>query len=229
MDAHYKNIHMNPHYANYVVSFCQSAIDAGNHKWSKLPKEVLELDGCSGQKTRCFVNNLVQMDRAKYLDVSSQMNNGTLAVSALYDNFSKVFCLLEEDSSLDKFMTIYKKYKGNNYTKVFTQDYKSFDISKLSKFNILMYHGRIDPDRVYGCLPHFLSAMEDVFIYIVNDINWTHILPAARKAIGDLELTVLYEKEIRLTDDGSHTPLHTAKDTWWNGLYIAVLQKKPSE
>ena len=40
-----------------------------------------------------------------------------------------------------------------------------------------------------------------------------------------LKLKVLYEKNIRLTWDNSHTPEQEAKDTWWNGIYVAILQK----
>jgi hypothetical protein len=40
-----------------------------------------------------------------------------------------------------------------------------------------------------------------------------------------LNLKVLYEREIRLTWDNSHTPHPEARDTWWNGIYVAILQK----
>jgi hypothetical protein len=35
----------------------------------------------------------------------------------------------------------------------------------------------------------------------------------------------LFEKEILLTSDETHTPMEVAAKTWWNGLYIAVLKK----
>ena len=38
----------------------------------------------------------------------------------------------------------------------------------------------------------------------------------------------MYEKEIRLTYDNSHTPQPEASNTWWNGIYVAVLMKKPN-
>jgi hypothetical protein len=40
-----------------------------------------------------------------------------------------------------------------------------------------------------------------------------------------LNLKVLYEKEVRLTWDDSHTPYPQSLYTWWNGIYIAILQK----
>ena len=39
-----------------------------------------------------------------------------------------------------------------------------------------------------------------------------------------MNLNILYEKEIRLTNDDSQTAV---KDSWWNGIYVAILQKIP--
>jgi hypothetical protein len=126
-------------------------------------------------------------------------------------------------------MENHKKYKGNNYTRVIEQAYQQVDVTKLSKFNILLYDATIEYDDIYGTLPHFISCMEDVFVYIVDDINWRYIQYAAKKSIEDLKLTILYEKEIYLTDDNTHTPMQLAKETWWNGLYVVVLKKTPVE
>ena len=43
------------------------------------------------------------------------------------------------------------------------------------------------------------------------------------KAFENAEMK--YEKELRLTNDNSHTPFELARTTWWNGIYIAILQK----
>lgn len=44
-------------------------------------------------------------------------------------------------------------------------------------------------------------------------------------SIQNLTLNILYQRDIRLTDDDSHTPMDLALKTWWNGLYVAILQK----
>jgi hypothetical protein len=41
-----------------------------------------------------------------------------------------------------------------------------------------------------------------------------------------MNLNILYEKEIRLTSDNSHTPEPQARQTWHNGIYVAILQKQ---
>ncbi len=36
---------------------------------------------------------------------------------------------------------------------------------------------------------------------------------------------MLYENQIRLTLDETHTPMDIARNTWWNGIYITILQR----
>jgi hypothetical protein len=64
---------------------------------------------------------------------------------------------------------------------------------------------------------------EQFTIYINTIIFLLHI--GAYLIQNGLNLKVFYEKEIRLTCDNSHTPLLQARDTWWNGIYFAILQK----
>jgi len=56
----------------------------------------------------------------------------------------------------------------------------------------------------------------------VDDWNTQHIREGTMNSIQNLNLKVLYERETRLTWDNSHTPL---PETWWNGIYVAILQK----
>lgn len=208
-----------------IINHVKASLEAAEYNFSKLSKEVLNLPGDSGVKTRHFLNNLVQMRGAKYLEIGP--GGGSLTSSAMYNNNSKIFCIDNwSGCSKEHFVENYKKFKGNNYTKLIEQSYQSVDISKLSKFNILLYDASLEFNEIYGTLPHFINSMENVFVYIVDDINWRYIQHAAKKSIEDLNLTILYEKEILLTNDDTHTPMEIARNTWWNGLYVVVLKKK---
>jgi hypothetical protein len=105
------------------------------------------------------------------------------------------------------------------------QSYQDVDASKIGKFNVLLYDASLDYNEIYGALPHFLPCLDNVFVYIVDDINWRYIHKAAKSSIADQNLTILYEKEIFLTADDTHTPMELATASWWNGLYVAVLKK----
>ena len=210
-----------------IVNHVKASLSAAEYNFSKISKEVINLGGESGIKTRHFLNNLVQMNGAKYLEIG--VGGGSLTSAAMYNNCAKIFCIDNWcGTPRENFMENYKKFKGNNYTKLFEQSYKDVDINKLSKFNMILYDATLDYNDIYGALPHFINCMEDVFVYIVDDINWRYIQAAAKKSIEDLNLTILYEKEILLTNNETHTPMHIARETWWNGLYVVVLKKNKS-
>jgi asparagine synthetase A len=99
------------------------------------------------------------------------------------------------------------------------------DVSSLPKFNIYMYDGDHSYFSHYNALIHFINCLDDIFIYIVDDWNWKDVREGTRNSIKKLNLKVLYEKEIRLTWDESVTPEPQLSKTWWNGIYIAILQK----
>jgi hypothetical protein len=88
-----------------------------------------------------------------------------------------------------------------------------------------MYDGNHTNDSHYRALSHYYECLDDVFIFIVDDWNWKDVRDGTINSIQNLNLKVLYENEIRLTWDDSHTPQPEASNTWWNGIYVAILQK----
>ena len=63
------------------------------------------------------------------------------------------------------------------------------------------------------------------FIYIVDDWNLQKVRDGTWDGIKEMNLKILYNKAIRLTYDNSITREPLKKNTWWNGIYMAVLQK----
>ena len=115
---------------------------------------------------------------------------------------------------------------GQNTARFIEQDSFQVDISQLPKFNIYMYDGDHHRESHYKALVHYYNCLDDTFIYIVDDWNDERVRIGTDDAIRHLRLRVLYEKEIRLTFDNSHTPIDIARETWWNGIYVAILQKQ---
>jgi hypothetical protein len=95
----------------------------------------------------------------------------------------------------------------------------------LPKFNIYMYDGEHSAASQENALVHYYDCLDDVFIFIVDDWNDERVRRGTRNGIAKMNLTVLYEKELRLTMDETHTPEHIARQSWWNGIYMAVLEK----
>ena len=91
-----------------------------------------------------------------------------------------------------------------------------------------MYDGNHTYDSQYRALSYYYECLDDIFIYIVDDWNWNTARDGTIHSIKKLNLKVLYERSIRLTWDESHTPQPEARNTWHNGIYVAVLQKPAS-
>lgn len=194
---------------------------------SKITSEIIQLEGFSGTKTRHFYNNLL-VDGARYLEIGTW--KGSSVCSAMYGNKATVVCIdnwSEFGGPKDEFLVNFEKFKGKNDATFIENDCYKVDVSLLPKFNIYMYDGNHTDESHYKALLHYYNCLDDVFIFIVDDWNWEDVRNGTLASIRTLNLKVLYEKEIRLTWDNSHTPHPEANYTWWNGIYVAILQKQP--
>ena len=205
----------------------QMSFDNAQKDISKCSKEILELHGMSGTRTRHFYNNLLNAPTITYLDIG--MWKGSTLCAAMYkndativgiDNWSEFFGPKYE------FFYHFNKYKGENNAKIIEQDCFLVDVSTLPRFNVYMYDGDHKEESHYKALTHFIDSMEDQFIYVCDDWNWEFVRRGTKRAIHDLKLTIEYEIEHKLTDDDTHTPRdHPGLKLWHNGIYACVLRK----
>jgi hypothetical protein len=190
---------------------------------------ILQIDGMSGKKTRHFYNNLLNMEDARYLEIGTW--TGSSVCSAMCGNKARVVCIdnwSEFGGPKDEFLKNFNTYKGENDVTFIEQDCYTVDISQLPKFNIYMFDGNHTKDSHYKALIHYYNCLDDIFVFIVDDWNWKDVRDGTHESLKQLKLEILYEKEIRLTDDESHTPQDIARESWWNGIYVAILQKPKS-
>ena len=186
---------------------------------SKITHEIIQMQGMSGTKTRHFYNNLLNTHDARYLEIGTW--KGSSVCSAMYGNTAKVVCIdnwSEFGGPKDEFLVNFEKYKGKNNAIFIESDCYKVDVSSLPKFNIYMYDGNHTNESHYKALMHYYECLDDVFIFIVDDWNVKEVRDGTYDSIKKLNLKVLYEKEI-------FTPGNCTFDTWWNGMYVAILQK----
>lgn len=216
MDQFYKE-HINKSFEN-----------AENHV-SKIDQGIIYMDGMTGTKTRHFYNNLLDIPDARYLEIGTW--KGSSVCSAMCKNKATVVCIdnwSEFGGPKYEFLRNFDMYKGENNARFIESDCYKVDTTQLPKFNIYMYDGNHLEESHYKALLHFYDCLDDIFIYIVDDWNWSTARDGTINSIKKLNLNVLYEKSIRLTWDESHTPQPEARNTWHNGIYVAVLQKPSS-
>jgi len=210
----------------YKTLIEKSFENAENHI-SKLPDEILTMEGMSGIKTRHFYNNLCEDSR--YLEIG--LWKGSTLCSAMYGNKSTIIGIdnwSEFGGPKDEFLINFEKFKGENNVTILEQDCFTVDKALLPKFNIYMYDGDHLEGSHYKALSYFYECLDDTFIYIVDDWNWDQVRKGTEQVIKDLNLTIFYEKEIRTTHDGSHPEWGSQEQKeYHNGMYVAVLQKSP--
>jgi hypothetical protein len=203
--------------------------NAENHI-SKITDDIIQMEGMSGTKTRHFYNNLLNTEDARYLEIGTW--KGSSVCSAMCNNKATVVCIdnwSEFGGPKLEFIANFEKFKGENKAIFIEGDCFKINVSRLmtqiSKFNIYMYDGNHTNESHYKALLHYYDCLDDMFIYIVDDWNWEDVRNGTLTAIQNLNLKVLYENEVRLTWNNSHTPQPEASDTWWNGIYVAILHK----
>jgi hypothetical protein len=208
------------------LSLVETAYQNAENNISKITDEIIKLPGATGTKTRHFYNNLLNFSDARYLEIGTY--KGSSACSAMYGNKANVVCIdnwSQGGGPKEEFLTNFNHFKGENAATFIENDCFTLDVSTLPKFNIYMFDGEHSYNSHYKALQHYYNCLDDIFIFIVDDWNWKDVRNGTKNSIRDLNLKVLYEKEIRLTWDESHTPEPIASTTWWNGIYFAILQK----
>jgi hypothetical protein len=184
------------------------------------------MKGMSGIKTRHFYNNLLNIEDARYLEIGTWF--GSSVCSAMCNNKATVVCIdnwSEFGGPKQEFLQNFKTFKGENEAYFIENDCFNVDIKSMPKFNIYMYDGNHTKESHYNALKHYYNCLDEIFIFIVDDWNWEDVRNGTFESIKNLNLKILYSKEIRLTFDNSVTPEPELSQNWWNGIYIAILQK----
>jgi hypothetical protein len=205
----------------------ETAFSKAEKDESKVTDGILIMEGMSGKKTRHFYNNLLNKDDARYLEIGTW--KGSSVCSAMCGNKAKVVCIdnwSEFGGPKNEFLTNFNTYKGENDAIFIEQDCYKVDISQLPKFNIYMYDGNHTKHSHYMALVHYYKCLDDIFVFIVDDWNWIHVREGTYDSFKQLNLSVLYEREIRTTNNDTHPDMGSEiQQQWHNGIYVAILQK----
>jgi hypothetical protein len=183
---------------------------------SKLPYSLLEMAGCCGRKTKHLLNNLMSFEGVRYLDVGT--SEGSSVCAALYGNKCDVTLVDNYENRAARDLNIGTWAPLADVTVIDKDPFRVNVTKDLKKYNVYMYDG---PDHSnlghYRAIQHYYRALDDVFVLLIDDWNWPDVRTSTMNAIKGMRLNKLFEKEI--ITGGQSTP------DWWNGLYVAVLEK----
>ena len=189
---------------------------------SKLPKGVLDIEGMSSNKIRHLLNNIMDMPDVNYLEIG--VWKGSTFVSSLYGNDVKSAYAIDDWSQFNGkkskkvFESNCEAFNIVNY-ELFNENSFKLDLSKIkTKINVYFYDGDHFEEWSYAAIKYYYEVLADQFILIVDDYDWPMVRKGIERGISDCNLNILYENHLQSNFCGD-------KDTWWNGLYIALINK----
>ena len=212
---------------------------------TKLSPDVLLLEGMSGFKTRVFYNEIASGWGVKYLEIGAWKGSSTC--SALFAN-SMDMTTIDNWSLFNGPKAEFEKnvhtYKGVNRVDDIEADSFKLDVSSLPhKYNVYLYDGGHSVEDHEKALTHYVDAMEDTFIFMVDDWMFEGIRKGTYDAIEKLGLKIEYYEdrgeavvheeavpgeECRrwwAEKDGERFVVKSEPQGYWNGIGVFVLTK----
>ncbi len=191
---------------------------------------IYSIEGMSGSKYRWFVNALARsIEKSSYLEIGSWA--GSTFCSAIHNN-QIMAVAIDNWSTLggprELFYRNLNAYKSpDTHVRVIEEDFRKVHYRELGPFNIYLFDGPHEKQDQFDALKIPYAALDDEFVFIVDDWNWKSVRAGTLEAIDHCGLHILYSAEIRTTLDDSHpNPLFAFRQSdWHNGYFISVLSK----
>ncbi len=222
---------------------------------SNLSKDIFYLDGMSSPKVRAFLNNLCEREGTRYLEIGSwkgstlisalYANEQMVDLAIGIDNFTEFADLgttinlisISQDTldrrrspqqkhpreccreNIDRFLRKPLNlhfYDNDCFSSVFIDALKQHHPQ--AHINVYLFDGEHTESSQYSGFTEYDFILDDTFIAIIDDWNWEEVKVGTRRAFADLRYKVL--KEWELPGKGTNDI-----ENWWNGLYVAVVQK----
>lgn len=206
----------------------QRSIEKAERCESNVTQQVLDIIGMCGEGNRHLYNNLVQGDGIRCLEIGTYRGASTAAI--LCNNSLELVSVdFVKDSAIrDNFLENAKLFQGQSKFTFLNEDCFNLDRSRLPMFNVYIYDGEHQEIDHYRALNYYIGNMTSTFVYAVDDWNWDYVRNGTMKALQDLNLKILYTKELFSNINEPATPLkHGGCDArhWGNGCGVFILQK----
>lgn len=199
----------------------ETSFENAQKNQSKLIMENYDYNYCP-RKISHFYNNILSFPDTRLLRIGISYS---CISSFMYGNKAKIICILPDNSELGfdkmRFLKMFEKFKGDN--EVIFMDW--FEVDTTTHFNIYMCDGNHNSYNRLKCLLQYYSCLDEIFIFIINQWNFNAVKMETKDLIKNVNLKVLYEKEI-IINHNFKPPSSELQDTWWNGIYVAILQKQ---
>ena len=200
----------------------EASIAVAEQFGGKLPAEVLQLNGMSSAKVRRLLNHLCSRPGTRYLEVGVWA--GSTLISALFGNASTIVAAdaIDNFSQFDGPRTVFeantRQFLDAGSFTFHDKGYLEVSPTLHPPVNVYFYDGDHSAESQRDGLLHFWPCLADEFIFIVDDWNWPQVQQGTFEGIAKSGGRVVKYWELPAAFNGD-------LDQYWNGLFVAVIQK----
>jgi hypothetical protein len=209
--------------AEIIVKHVEEALKkTDNDQPSKLHPKIFEITGFSGQKTKKFLNYLLEFPtkNANYLDIGS--HQGSTFVSAMYKNEHINGIAIDNYSEFGDHEAVFNRnaieFLDSDCVEMINLDCLYVHPDRVRPIDVFFYDGSTSCEIIGRVIVHFWSALNDVAVVLVDDWNWPHVREGAREGMAKSGANVLFSREIVSEKDSD-------AEGYWNGLAVFVVKK----
>lgn len=211
-----------------LIKHVNNSFENVENNISKLPEEILNIEGMSGTKTRHLYNNICSLSDANYLEVGTW--KGSSFISSLYRNSVNAIAIdnwAEFNGPKQEFIENVNRFIDYKYNFIekdsfeITQD-DIFDIYK--SVDIYLYDGCHEYESHKKAITHFSKFLSKFSIIMIDDWRpdgvWEKVQRGTYDGLKESGLIVHHFVE-RIT----HQEIN-GKSEYWNGIGVFVCEKK---
>ncbi len=216
---------------NAWIQHVRDAFDQADTEQSKLSREFHHIEGLCGAKTRHLLNNLCAFDGCSYLEIHTLA--GASLCAAIFGNTisaTAVDAWSRYGSPQEPFFNRITAVAGGHPPTILQGDPCGLDIHTIPTCNVFYYGAYQRGQSPFQAIQYYHPRFDAYTILIVEDWNREDVREGVKRSLLDLDLHVLFEREVILPPQYLHgMPLHRGAETWWNGIYVACVEKKGAE
>ena len=199
-----------------LINHANFSIKNSMNNISKLPQNILDINGFSGTKTRHLYNNICSIDGISYLQVG--VFEASSPVSAMYGN--NITATLIENEGKTHLVKDINMYVNNKYTFI-NKHFMNVDVSTIPKADVFIYDGKTFLSEAKNAITHYYNALNKYAIIIVDDWNWVKVREGVESSFKKLKTKILFRYAV-FTEEPHYL---VGKDNYWNGFSIFVIEK----
>jgi len=184
------------------------------------PVGIPDVPGYSSPKIRRLLNNLCSNLGTIYLEVGTHL--GSTFIPALHGNQALATCI--DNWSLDghtkaDFQANLDRFLPERDVTIIESDAFQVYLPLINQpVDVYFYDGPHDRNSQYRAFSYFNSVLAKRFVVLIDDCRWAEPREETQRAIKDLKYKNLWARTL---------PAKSTQDpeAWWDGLYVALLEK----